>query len=51
MQLIVEAALNQQLNNATGIREPVQFILRIGYLKTYAGPVSLRRLPGRFVRI
>ena len=51
MQLIVEAALNQQLNKATGIREPVQFILRVGYLKTYPGPVSLRRLPGRFVRI
>ena len=42
-QIIEEAATSQLLNNSIGINEPIQFILRTGYLKNYPEPVSLRR--------
>ena len=48
-QIIEEAATNKLLNNALGINEPVQFILRTGYLKNYPAPVTLRRSVDRFV--
>lgn len=41
-QIIEEASTNQVLNHSIGINEPVQFILRTGYLKNYPEPVSLR---------
>ena len=42
-QIIEEAKTNQVLNTSMGINDPVQFILRTGYLKNYPNPVSLRR--------
>ncbi len=49
-QIIEEAATNQILNQSIGINEPVQFILRTGYLKKYPEPVTLRRSVGGFIR-
>ena len=48
-QIIEEASTNQLLNNSIGINEPVQFILRTGYLKNYPEPVTLRRSVEQFV--
>jgi hypothetical protein len=50
-QIIEEATTSQKLNQSIGINEPIQFILRIGYLKNYPEPVTLRRSLDRFVRI
>jgi hypothetical protein len=49
-QIIEEASTNQKLNQSIGINEPVQFILRTGYLKNYPEPVSLRRSVEQFIR-
>ncbi len=49
-QIIEEASTNQILNQSIGINEPVQFILRTGYLKKYPNPVTLRRSVDRFLR-
>lgn len=49
-QIIEEASTNQKLNQSIGLNEPVQFILRTGYLKNYPEPVSPRRTVERFVR-
>lgn len=49
-QIIEEAATNQILNQSIGINEPIQFILRTGYLKNYPVPVTLRRSVQQFVR-
>ena len=49
-QIIEEASTNQILNQSIGINEPVQFILRAGYLKDYPNPVTLRRFVDRFLR-
>ena len=49
-QIIEEASTNQILNQSIGINEPVQFILRTGYIKNYPEPVSLRRPIGSFLR-
>ncbi len=49
-QIIEEGATNQILNQSIGINEPVQFILRTGYLKKYPEPVSLRRSVENFLR-
>jgi hypothetical protein len=49
-QIIEEASTNQILNQSIGINEPVQFILRTGYLKNYPNPVSLRRSVKMFLR-
>lgn len=50
-QILEEASTHQLLNQSIGINEPVQFILRTGYLKNYPEPVSLRRSVERFVRV
>lgn len=50
-QIIEETSTNRILNQSIGINEPVQFILRTGYLKNYPEPVTLRRPVERFVRI
>ena len=42
-QILEEASTRQQLNQAIGINENIQFILRTGYVKDYPLPVSLRR--------
>ena len=49
-QIIEEAKTNQILNTSVGINDPVQFILRTGYLKNYPNPVSLRRSVETFVK-
>ena len=49
-QIIEEAKTNQILNTSMGINDPVQFILRTGYLKNYPTPVSLRRSAETFVK-
>ena len=42
-QILEEPSTQKQLNSAVGINENIQFILRIGYVKDYPLPVSLRR--------
>jgi hypothetical protein len=49
-QILEESATNQALNASIGVSNPVQFILRTGYLKNYPEPVSLRRPVDGFVR-
>jgi hypothetical protein len=49
-QIIEEVSTNQILNQSIGINEPVQFILRTGYIKNYPAPVTLRRGVDQFVR-
>ena len=50
-QIIEEAATNQLINNAIGISEPIQFLLRTGYVKDYPAPVTLRRSIEKIIRI
>lgn len=42
-QILEETATNQTINHSIGIKDPIQFILRMSYLKSYPEPVSLRR--------
>ncbi|MEQ1676425.1 MAG: hypothetical protein ABL876_06985 [Chitinophagaceae bacterium] len=49
-QIIEEPGSSKQLNSSIGISDPVQFILRTGYLKHYPKPVSLRRPVDSFIR-
>lgn len=49
-QIIEEASTNQILNQSMGIDDPVQFILRTGYLNNYPEPVSLRRSVNQFIQ-
>ncbi|WP_220417478.1 Acg family FMN-binding oxidoreductase [Dyadobacter frigoris] len=50
-QVLEEASTNQILPGSVGLSQPVQFILRVGYLKNYPEPVSLRRPVERFLRV
>jgi len=47
-QILEEPSILQSLSPSIGINEPVQFILRAGYVKNYPDPVSLRRPVERF---
>ena len=49
-QILEEPSTRQALNQSIGISEPIQFILRTGYLKHYPKPVSLRRPVSWFLR-
>ena len=49
-QILEESSTQKQLNSAIGINEPIQFILRTGYVKNYPPPVSLRRPVEEFIR-
>ncbi|HEY9629533.1 MAG TPA: hypothetical protein V6C84_19705 [Coleofasciculaceae cyanobacterium] len=49
-QILEEASTQQTLNQAIGMNETVQFILRTGYVKDYPPPVSLRRSVDWFLR-
>ena len=49
-QIIEEAAIYKLLNSSIGITEPLQFILRTGYLKSYPEPVTLRRSVAQFIQ-
>lgn len=49
-QILEEAETNKQVNSSTGISDEIQFLLRLGYVKNYPGPVSLRRPVSWFVK-
>ena len=49
-QILEEASVSQTINQSIGITENIQFTLRMGYLKNYPEPVSLRRPVDWFVR-
>lgn len=49
-QILEESSTRQQLNQSIAIGENIQFILRMGYLKNYPEPVSLRRPVDWFMR-
>jgi hypothetical protein len=49
-QILEESSTKETLTQSLGMPEPVQFILRSGYVKRYPPPVSLRRPVGWFVR-
>jgi hypothetical protein len=48
-QILEEPAIQQTVNSSIGISNPIQFILRTGFLKDYPEPVSFRRPVDRFV--
>ncbi len=50
-QILEEATTNQSLNESIGISDTIQFILRVGYVKDYPEPVSLRRSVEAFIHI
>jgi hypothetical protein len=50
-QILEEASTQKILNQSIGISEPIQFILRTGYVKNYPPPVSLRRPIDGFMRM
>lgn len=49
-QILEEEATKIQVNKSTGITGDIQFILRVGYVNNYPGPVSLRRPVGSIVK-
>ncbi|MBX9784241.1 MAG: nitroreductase family protein [Chitinophagaceae bacterium] len=49
-QILEEQPFNKQVNAELGITDPVQFILRTGYVKNYPQPVSLRRPAEMFLK-
>ncbi len=50
-QILEETTVIPSLHQSIGISDPVQFILRMGYVKSYPVPVSLRRPVESFVRL
>ena len=42
-QILEETVTKEQVNSSIGINERIQFIIRLGYLKNYPEPVSVRR--------
>lgn len=49
-QILEEEKTRTKVNNAIGIKENIQFLLRVGYVKNYPEPVTLRRPIYWFVR-
>jgi hypothetical protein len=49
-QILEEPETKQQVNSSIGISDNIQFILRMGYLKNYPEPVTVRRPVNWFVR-
>ncbi len=49
-QILEEPSTLQTLNQSIGMSKNIQFLLRVGYVKMYPPPVSLRRPVGWFVR-
>lgn len=49
-QILEESSTNSSLNKSIGITNTIQFIIRVGYVKNYPNPVSLRRPVIWFVR-
>lgn len=50
-QILEEQAMNKLVNQSIGINDTIQFLLRVGYVKDYPDPVSLRRGVEMFVRV
>jgi hypothetical protein len=50
-QIIEEPSTSKNLNASLGITEPIQFLLRVGYLKNYPAPVTVRRAIEGVVRL
>lgn len=50
-QILEEEATNKIVNASVGIANPIQFLLRVGYVSKYPEPVSLRRPVDRFVKV
>jgi hypothetical protein len=48
-QILEESSIKQKLNQSIGIGDNIQFILRVGYLKTYPEAVTLRRPIDSFI--
>jgi hypothetical protein len=48
-QILEETVTKDQVNSSIGINDNIQFILRLGYLKDYPEPVSVRRPVSWFV--
>jgi len=51
MTQILEEKTNSVANKAVGLTDPIQFILRAGYIKDYPTPVSLRRPIEQIIRL
>lgn len=49
-QILEESPFNHAVNVSIGLPDPIQFILRVGYVKRYPDPVSIRRPVDWFVR-
>jgi len=49
-QILEEPSIHRSLNTDIGINDPVQFILRTGYVRDYPDPVSLRRPIEQLIR-
>jgi hypothetical protein len=49
-QILEEQSTYKTVNQALGISDTIQFILRVGYVENYPEPVSLRRPVDWFVR-
>ncbi|MGF7080344.1 hypothetical protein [Mucilaginibacter sp. UYCu711] len=50
-QVLEEAPFSLTINKAMKIADPIQFVLRCGYIEKYPKVVSVRRPVSRFVRI
>jgi hypothetical protein len=48
-QILEETETKRQVNTSIGIGDEIQFILRLGYLKNYPAPTTLRRPVTRIV--
>lgn len=49
-QILEEEKTNKNVNSGIEIQQPIQFLLRVGYVKNYPEPVTLRRPISWFVR-
>jgi len=49
-QILEETGTQTAVNTSTGITDPIQFLLRTGYVTDYPGAVSLRRSVDLFIR-
>lgn len=50
-QILEETETGKAVNTSTGISDPIQFLLRVGYVADYPAPVSLRRPVDWFVKV
>lgn len=49
-QILEEEKTNKLVNSSIGITDNIQFLLRVGYVKKYPKPVTLRRPVDLFLR-